>query len=93
MKVQNIFALIVFGNSLTQLVNAVNDSIEDLQKRHIEESTTFDMPQGFRETKKVLFSAMVGGSSHVHWVVSILDELSSRGHNTSFITKVIVYFQ
>lgn len=90
MKFQNILPLAIVGSSLSQLVSAINEKTEVQQILQIEESVTFDMPQDFRETKKVLFSAMFGGSSHVHWVISILDELSSRGHNTSFITKVTI---
>ncbi|CEP19969.1 hypothetical protein [Parasitella parasitica] len=50
--------------------------------------TTFEMLDSFREPKNIAFSAMVGGSSHIVWVLSILEELASnRGHNTYFFTR------
>lgn len=70
------------------LVYAEPSKIEQQQLKHIEESSAFDMFQNFREPKKIAFSALMGGSSHIHWVISILDELNSRGHETTFITKV-----
>lgn len=92
MRSRNIsFNLILWGSSVIKLGSAHNDQIEKQQIQHIEQAATFDMVQNFREPKKILFSCMVGGSSHVHWVLSILDELDSRGHNTSFITKVTLF--
>lgn len=84
MKLQYLFGFIVVGWSCL----CYGEDIEDQQLRHIEQSTTFDMVQDFRVPKNVLFSCLVGGSSHVHWVLSILNELESRGHNTTYITKV-----
>ncbi|KAI9353987.1 hypothetical protein BD770DRAFT_445314 [Pilaira anomala] len=36
--------------------------------------------------KHIAFSASIGGSSHHHWVLSILDNLAQRGHNLSYLT-------
>lgn len=47
-----------------------------------------EMLQTFREPKNIAFSALMGGSSHINWVLSILDELTTRGHTTFFVTKV-----
>jgi hypothetical protein len=47
------------------------------------------LQQSFREPKNILFSCPAGGSSHVVWVLQILEELSARGHNVTFVTKVI----
>jgi hypothetical protein len=38
--------------------------------------------------KNVAFFATFGGSSHYNWVLSVVDELGSRGHNSFFITGV-----
>ncbi|OBZ83696.1 UDP-glucuronosyltransferase 3A2 [Choanephora cucurbitarum] len=46
--------------------------------------TTYHQDQGF---KKVAFFASIGGSSHYNWVLSICDELGSRGHNVTFLTS------
>jgi UDP:flavonoid glycosyltransferase YjiC (YdhE family) len=48
----------------------------------------FSLDQTFREPKNILFGTMGGGSSHINWVLSILDELSTRGHNITFVTHV-----
>lgn len=45
----------------------------------------------FRSPKRIMFSSFYGGSSHVAWVVEILDELSRRGHSTFFVTNVKWY--
>ncbi|KAI8380716.1 hypothetical protein BD560DRAFT_386907 [Blakeslea trispora] len=46
--------------------------------------TTYYQNLGF---KNVIFYACIGGASHYNWVLSILDELGSRGHNVSFLTS------
>lgn len=38
--------------------------------------------------KNVAFFAHFGGSSHMNWVLNVVDELGSRGHNAFFITTV-----
>ncbi|KAK4510665.1 Phosphatidylinositol-4-phosphate 5-kinase [Mucor velutinosus] len=43
--------------------------------------------QTFRQPKKIAFSVFSGGSSHANWVLSIIEELSKRGHITTFLTK------
>ncbi|GAN09882.1 UDP-glucosyl transferase family protein [Mucor ambiguus] len=46
-----------------------------------------EMLQTFREPKNIAFSALMGGASHINWVLSILDELTTRNHTTFFVTK------
>ncbi|KAL9556177.1 hypothetical protein MBANPS3_002008 [Mucor bainieri] len=46
-----------------------------------------EMLQTFREPKNIAFSALMGGASHINWVLSILDELTARNHTTFFVTK------
>ncbi|KAG0168304.1 hypothetical protein DFQ30_004951 [Apophysomyces sp. BC1015] len=41
--------------------------------------------EDFRTPKKIVFAAVTGGSSHVNWVLSILDELAERGHQDDHI--------
>ncbi|CEI93939.1 hypothetical protein RMCBS344292_08163 [Rhizopus microsporus] len=48
---------------------------------------TFDLTADFREPKNVLFACSIGGSSHVIWVLEILEELAARGHHTIFYTR------
>ncbi|KAI9244531.1 hypothetical protein EDC94DRAFT_629544 [Helicostylum pulchrum] len=50
-------------------------------------SSTFVISPDFRTPKNIMFSCLYGGSSHISWVIEILDELSRRGHTTSFLTK------
>jgi hypothetical protein len=40
------------------------------------------------EPKNIGFVAPMGGSSHITWVLTILDELCERGHNITFFTRV-----
>ncbi|KAI7891094.1 uncharacterized protein EV154DRAFT_589009 [Mucor mucedo] len=42
----------------------------------------------FRDTgyKNIAFSVSPGGSSHHNWVLSIMDLLGQRGHNTTYLT-------
>ncbi|KAG1411923.1 hypothetical protein G6F58_008295 [Rhizopus delemar] len=37
--------------------------------------------------KNIAFSCHFGGSSHIVWVLSILEELAARGHHTTFYTR------
>lgn len=46
-----------------------------------------EMLQAFREPKNIAFSALMGGASHINWVLTILDELTTRNHTTVFVTK------
>ncbi|KAI9025336.1 hypothetical protein CLU79DRAFT_803657 [Phycomyces nitens] len=41
----------------------------------------------FRVYKNIAFSCNAGGSSHINWVLMILEELAERGHNTTYITR------
>ncbi|KAL0140547.1 glycosyltransferase family 1 protein [Mucor lusitanicus] len=43
--------------------------------------------QTFRQPKNIAFSVFSGGSSHANWALSIIEELSKRGHATIFLTK------
>lgn len=51
-------------------------------------SATFEISPNFRSAKNVMFSCMYGGSSHVSWVMTILEELSLRGHSAFYLTRV-----
>ncbi|PHZ15719.1 UDP-Glycosyltransferase/glycogen phosphorylase [Rhizopus microsporus ATCC 52813] len=51
------------------------------------EQTTFDLEPDFRTQKNILFSCSAGGSSHIVWVLSILEELQVRGHHTIYYTR------
>lgn len=44
----------------------------------------------YEEPKNILFAAMIGGAPHFTWILSILDELSKRGHNITFVTRVCI---
>ncbi|CAO3700081.1 hypothetical protein G6F70_001031 [Rhizopus microsporus] len=48
---------------------------------------TFDLIANFREPKNILFACNIGGSSHIVWVLEILEELAARGHHVSFYTR------
>ncbi|KAL7323023.1 hypothetical protein PS15p_210984 [Mucor circinelloides] len=43
--------------------------------------------QSFRQPKNIAFCVSGGGSSHIEWVLSIMEELSNRGHVTTFLTR------
>ncbi|KAI8096029.1 hypothetical protein BDF21DRAFT_394307 [Thamnidium elegans] len=62
-------------------------SILSLTTTVIASSSTFVISSDFRTPKNVMFNCLYGGSSHVSWVINILDELSHRGHTTFFLTK------
>lgn len=63
----------------------------DMEQQQLKQSS-FDQAQTFRRPKKIAFSSLMGGSSHSHWVISIMDELHTRGHEVSYITKVLISF-
>ncbi|KAG1448890.1 hypothetical protein G6F56_008814 [Rhizopus delemar] len=46
--------------------------------------STFDLTPDYHVPKTIMFSCSIGGSSHVQWVLSILEELTSRGHRAIF---------
>ncbi|EIE90221.1 hypothetical protein RO3G_14932 [Rhizopus delemar RA 99-880] len=48
---------------------------------------TFQLALDYHVPKNIVFSAAQGGSSHVVWVLSILEELAARGHHTTFYTR------
>jgi hypothetical protein len=48
----------------------------------------FQLKETFRTSKNILFGTVGGGSSHINWVLSILDELADRGHNVTYVTHV-----
>ncbi|KAI7889146.1 uncharacterized protein EV154DRAFT_467773 [Mucor mucedo] len=52
-------------------------------------SNALEMQPSFREGnfKNIAFTALIGGSSHHNWVLSIIDELGDRGHNVSYLTS------
>lgn len=72
-------------------VNIVNAEINDVS--HEDVTSSFQVADNFRTSKNIMFSCMYGGSSHVNWVLTILEELSSRGHSTFFQTKVMYRMQ
>lgn len=51
--------------------------------------STFDLTPDYHVPKTIMFSCSIGGSSHVQWVLSILEELTSRGHRAIFYATVI----
>lgn len=53
-------------------------------------SNALEMQPSFRDGnyKNIAFTALVGGSSHHNWALSIIDELGDRGHNVSYLTTV-----
>lgn len=68
-------------------------SILSLASTAIASSSTFSISPDFRAPRNVMFNCLYGGSSHVHWVIEILDELSRRGHTTFFLTMVNICAQ
>ncbi|CAO3629165.1 unnamed protein product [Mucor fragilis] len=46
----------------------------------------FELGESFRQPKNILFGSVGGGSTHINWVLSILDALADRGHNVTFVT-------
>jgi hypothetical protein len=70
--------------SLFVIASSVIGSEKEQQQQQ-----AFELFENYGEPKNILFSALYGGSSHVNWVLNILQELSSRGHTASYITRVI----
>ncbi|KAG1035317.1 hypothetical protein G6F43_013251 [Rhizopus delemar] len=50
------------------------------------EENTFQLVSNYHVPKNIAFSCHFGGSSHVVWVLSILEELTARGHHATFYT-------
>ncbi|EIE90235.1 hypothetical protein RO3G_14946 [Rhizopus delemar RA 99-880] len=48
---------------------------------------SFQLALDYHVPKNIAFSCHFGGSSHVVWVLSILEELAARGHHTIFYTR------
>jgi hypothetical protein len=48
----------------------------------------FPLLETYFEPKNFLFFGGFGGSSHHNWVLTILDETISRGHNVTFLATV-----
>ncbi|KAG1409239.1 hypothetical protein G6F58_009385 [Rhizopus delemar] len=48
---------------------------------------TFQLALDYHVPKNIVFSCYFGGSSHIVWVLSILEELAARGHHTTFYTR------
>ncbi|KAL9536714.1 hypothetical protein MBANPS3_012426 [Mucor bainieri] len=70
----------LFGSFIVLAEPSLNQPVFDAP------SIQEDLIETFREPKNILFSSSFGGSSHVNWVLTILDELSQRGHNITFVT-------
>ncbi|KAG1446902.1 hypothetical protein G6F56_009427 [Rhizopus delemar] len=45
------------------------------------------LTETYHEPKHIMFMSTFGGSSHVSWVLTILDELSKRGHKITYVTR------
>ncbi|KAI9008820.1 hypothetical protein CLU79DRAFT_800131 [Phycomyces nitens] len=58
--------------------------INSIETKSLEE---LELVQDFRVPKNIAFSCFSGGSSHVNWVMLIMDELAERGHNSIYITR------
>jgi hypothetical protein len=50
---------------------------------------SFQLALDYHVPKNIAFSCHFGGSSHIVWVLSILEELAARGHHTTFYTRVM----
>ncbi|KAG0775357.1 hypothetical protein G6F22_013361 [Rhizopus arrhizus] len=48
---------------------------------------SFQLALDYHVPKNIVFSCHFGGSSHIVWVLSILEELAARGHHTTFYTR------
>lgn len=68
--------LVIFGLFVlsTQAVQAVSSQIP--------------LQTDFRSPQKIGFSAVGGGASHYHWVLTILREMHQRGHEATLYTRV-----
>jgi hypothetical protein len=50
------------------------------------------LQENYADPRNIMFISMHGGSSHVTWVFSFLDELSNRGHSITYVTRVNIFF-
>ncbi|KAI8996804.1 hypothetical protein BDB01DRAFT_712946 [Pilobolus umbonatus] len=66
-------AIFLLVNSFFYVANTKNVSI-------------YSVPN-FRQPKNIMFTSFCGGSSHVTWVLQILNELHNRGHNITYVAK------
>lgn len=73
--------------SVTAAILSLSTVNAEINAAGHEDVTTYQVTDNFRTSKNILFSCMYGGSSHVNWVLTILEELSNRGHSTFFQTK------
>ncbi|KAI8066779.1 hypothetical protein BC940DRAFT_333788 [Gongronella butleri] len=46
-----------------------------------------ELLETYASPRTILFAATIGGSSHVNWVLEILQQLEERGHTTAFVTR------
>ncbi|KAF7727862.1 hypothetical protein EC973_006975 [Apophysomyces ossiformis] len=46
-----------------------------------------ELIEDFRTPKNIMFAGLMGGSSHINWVLNIVDELAERGHNVTYLTR------
>lgn len=72
----------------TQVILALQQGEEPVYAAVTNQQPIFELTEDLREPKNIMFSAMMGGSSHVLWVLSIVQELVERGHNATFYTRV-----
>lgn len=79
--------------SVTAAILSLSTVNAEINAAGHEDVTTYQVTDNFRTSKNILFSCMYGGSSHVNWVLTILEELSNRGHSTFFQTKVFTCMQ
>ncbi|KAI8092895.1 uncharacterized protein BX664DRAFT_294266 [Halteromyces radiatus] len=63
-----------FQQAFTSALSTKQQSLEELNPT-------------FRTSKNILFACTVGGSTHANWVLAILNELETRGHNVTFATR------
>ncbi|KAI9255986.1 hypothetical protein BY458DRAFT_519771 [Sporodiniella umbellata] len=71
MKLSSLFLLSIAGYLSLPSAEAGNMQVE----------TTF------REPKNVMFGSPMGGSSHMVWVLTIMEEMAARGHKAYYVTK------
>jgi hypothetical protein len=83
------FPAIILSSALLGLTSAINNVYAADQQQSVDDSLTGDaLVPNYEEPKNIMFAAMTGGASHVTWTLSISDELSKRGHNITFVTRV-----
>ncbi|KAI8883839.1 glycosyltransferase family 1 protein [Backusella circina FSU 941] len=76
LSVQTLFSASIFLLSNLSPVVATESNADLLTLR-----------ETYFESKNIGFVAPMGGSSHMTWVLTILDELNERGHNITFFTR------